>query len=344
MSTVYFTPIHAYSETQRIQQASKKLLETLIAKESLQLASYVPMKVHFGEKGNNTFIAPENFNGIIDYLQEHNINSAFMETNAVYSGARMNRTDHTKLAQSHGFTRLPVVIADGEYGDEYTEVQIGKKRFVSCKIGKAIAEQQQLLIVSHFKGHGQAGFGGAIKQLAMGCASRGGKLAQHADSKPVINPFSCTQCGSCARYCPMKAVRVGRFSRINNKLCIGCAGCMSVCPKKAILFNPLRVSISKTFLEKLAEYAYAAQLNKRNLYITFAFNLTKGCDCVGRAMKPITKDVGVFASTDPVAIDQACLDLVDKHAGKQVFGGRHTLTYAEQIGLGHKAYELIELQ
>jgi uncharacterized protein len=344
MSNVYFTPIYAYTETQRIQQASQKLLETLIAKEGVQLAPYVPLKVHFGEKGNKTFISPENFDGIIDYLQEHNIGSAFMETNALYSGSRMNRTDHTKLAHAHGFTRLPVVIADGEYGDDYAEVEIHKKRFTSCKIGKEIANQQQLLIVSHFKGHGLAGFGGAIKQLAMGCAARGGKLAQHVNAKPLINPIACTQCGSCARHCPVNAIHVGRVSRIHKKVCLGCAGCMSVCPKKAILFNPLRVSISKTFLEKLTEYAYAAQLNKPNIYISFAFNLTKGCDCEGHPMKPITKDVGVFAATDPVAIDQACLDVVDKHAGKQVFGGRHTLTYAEQIGLGRKAYTLIEVQ
>lgn len=343
MSNVYFKAINSYSETQEIRNASRKILETLIEKESVQFGPYVPLKVHFGEKGNKTFIGSENFDGIVEYLKEHNIGSAFMETNAVYSGSRMNRTDHMKLAHEHGFTQLPVVIADGEYGDEYAEVEINKKRFNSCKIGKEIVNQKQMLIVSHFKGHGLAGFGGAIKQLAMGCASRGGKLAQHANSKPVINPISCTQCGACARHCPVDAITVGRWSRINKKVCIGCASCMAVCPKKAILFNPLRLSISKTFREKLTEYAFAAQKDKQNIYISFAFNLTKGCDCMGKQMKPIAKDIGVFASTDPVAIDQACLDMADKQEGKRVFGGRDALDYAEEIGLGKKVYTLISM-
>jgi uncharacterized Fe-S center protein len=343
MSNVYFKAINSYSETQEIQNASRKLLETLVEKESVQLEPYVPLKVHFGEKGNQTFISPENFEGIIDYLKEHEIDSAFMETNALYSGSRMNRTDHTKLALAHGFTRLPVVIADGEYGDEYIEVEINKKRFTTCKIGKEIVNQKQMLIVSHFKGHGLAGFGGAMKQLAMGCAARGGKLAQHANSKPVINPIACTQCGACARHCPVDAIHVGRWSRINKKVCIGCASCMSVCPKKAILFNPLRVSISKTFREKIAEYAFAAQKDRQNIYISFALNLTKGCDCMGKQMTPIAGDVGVFASTDPVAIDQACLDMIDKQEGKRVFGGRDMLDYGEEIGLGQKTYTLISM-
>lgn len=341
MSTVYFVAIDSYNETRKIQRAGKQLLSTIVEKESLQLGAYVPMKVHFGEQGNITFIGAENYDGLVSYMHDHNIGSAFMETNVLYSGSRMTRTMHAKLAQEHGFTQLPVVIADGEHGDDYVEVAINQKRFDSCKIGKEIANQQQMLVVSHFKGHGLAGFGGALKQLAMGCAARGGKLAQHANSKPLVNPFSCSQCGTCAKHCPVQAISIGRWSHIDKKVCVGCAACIAVCPKKAILFNPLKVSLSKTFLEKMAEYALAAQQGKQNVYINFAFNLTKGCDCVGKKMKPVAGDVGVLASTDPVALDQACLDLIDKREGKRVFGGRHMLDYAEKIGLGQKAYSLM---
>ena len=344
MKNVYFTAIDSYTETAKIQQSAKLLLSRLIEEEQVQLGPYVPLKVHFGEKGNKTFIGAENFEGIVEYLQEQKVQSAFMETNVLYSGSRMTRTQHTKTAQAHGFTQLPIVIADGEHGDDYAEVEIHKKRFKSCKIGKEIANQSQMIVVSHFKGHRLAGFGGAIKQLAMGCAARGGKLDQHANAKPIINPLSCKKCKICTRHCPVGAIQIDRrLPRISHKSCVGCAACIAVCPHKAILFNPLKISLSTTFYEKVTEYAYAAQKDKQNLYISFAFNLTKGCDCEGRTMKTIASDVGIFASSDPVAIDQACLDVIDKKEGKTVFKrGRHQLDYAEEIGLGSKAYQLIE--
>ena len=344
MAKVYFTTIDSYTETANIQQSAKALLSKLIEEEQIQLESYVPLKVHFGEKGNKTFIGAENYEGIIEYLQEQQVQSAFMETNVLYSGSRMTRTQHTKTALEHGFTQLPIVIADGEHGDDYAEVEINKKRFKSCKIGKEIAKQKQMLVVSHFKGHRLAGFGGSIKQLAMGCAARGGKLDQHANAKPIINPIACKKCKACTRHCPVGAIQIDkRLPRIDHKLCVGCAACIAVCPHKAILFNPLKLSFATTFYEKITEYAYAAQKDKQNIYMSFAFNLTKGCDCEGKSMTPIASDVGIFASSDPVAIDQACLDVIDKQEGKTVFKrGRHQLDYAEEIGLGTKAYQLVE--
>ena len=345
MAHVYFKAIDSYSKTQEIQAASKELLEKIIEEEKIALEPYVPLKVHFGEKGNITFIASENYDGIIEYLQEQNVGSAFMETNVLYSGSRMMRTQHTQLAKEHGFTQLPIVIADGERGDDYEEVKIQKKRFTNCKIGKEIVNQKQMIVVSHFKGHMLAGFGGAVKQLAMGCASRGGKLDQHANAKPLINPISCKKCGACVKHCPVDAIRIeGRWPRIVHKTCVGCASCIAVCQHKAILFNPFKISFASTFREKVTEYAFAAQKDKSMIYITFAFNLTRGCDCEGRKMKTVAKDVGVFASTDPVAIDQACLDIIEKQEGKRVFGrGQHMLDYGEKIGLGQKAYTLVEI-
>ena len=344
MTTVYFKPIGSYQQTQEISSGAGMLLQTLVEREHVALARVAPLKAHFGEKGNQTFIGAKNFDGIIEYLRSQKVETCYMETNVLYRGERQTRAQHVELAKRHGFTQIPVVIADGETGDDYEEVEIGQKRFKSCKIGREIAKQEQMIVVSHFKGHTLAGFGGALKQLAMGCASRGGKLAQHANAIPMINPLTCKQCHACAKHCPANAITISRFSRIHKDKCLGCASCMPICPHHAIIFNPLRVTLSDAFREKIAEYALAAQKGKRNMYISFAFNITSGCDCMPKKMTPIVEDLGIFASTDAVAIDQACLDLLDKRKGKPVFKrGRSILEYAEKIGLGSRAYRLVTL-
>jgi hypothetical protein len=344
MKKVYFKAINSYSKTEEVSNAASELLKEMVKEENVSLEKFIPLKVHFGEKGNNTFIGAENFSGIINYLKERNIESAFIETNVLYRGERTIKEKHLNLAKEHGFTQIPVIIADGEYGEDFQEIEINKKNFDKCKIGKEIADKKQLIVISHFKGHILAGFGGAIKQLAMGCASRGGKLAQHANSIPIIRYLKCKSCNECAKKCPENAITVGKKAKIDKDKCIGCASCIAVCPYGAISSNWIG-SISKSFKERLAEYAYAAAKDKNHIYITFAFNITRNCDCEGRNMKPIVDDVGVFASMDPVAIDRACLDKIDKNNGKTVFKrGRYTLDYAEKIGLGSNKYELVEIK
>jgi hypothetical protein len=342
MAKVYFKPIDSYSKTDKISKGAKALLERLVKDENISLEKNIPLKVHFGEKGNVTFIAPKNFEGIIDFLKERKIESCFIETNALYVGSRTTREKHTATAIEHGFTALPIMIADGEMGEEFTEVEIGKRHFKKCKIGKSIAEQKQLIIIAHFKGHGLAGYGGAIKQLGMGCSSRGGKLDQHANAHPILNPLKCKKCGTCVKNCPSDAIELGLIPRVNTKKCIGCAKCISVCLNGAMDINWLS-TLPKTFREKMVEYALAAQLGKKNLYINFALNITKDCDCEGKAMKTVAPDIGIFASTDPLALDKACWDLLNKKEGKKVFGGEDIFEYAEKIGLGNAKYELIEI-
>lgn len=344
MTKVFFKDISSYSDTESISKSAEMLLDRVIKEENITLEKYIPLKVHFGEKGNKTYIASKNYEGIINYLNAHNIESSFIETNVLYRGERTTKTKHIKLAKEHGFNQLPIVIADGEYGEEYGLVKINKRHFQECKIGKEIANQKQLIICSHFKGHGLAGFGGAIKQLAMGCASRGGKLDQHSNSIPKINFLKCKSCSACAKTCPENAITLNSKAKIQKDKCIGCASCIAVCPYKAISTNWLG-SISRSFNEKLAEYAYAAHKDKSNIYITFAFNITRGCDCEGHNMKPFTSDLGILASVDPVAIDRACLDLLDERKGRRVISrGRYTLDYAEKIGLGSQKYELINIK
>ena len=343
MKNVYFKSIDSYSNTKEINQASFELIKELVERENIALEKFIPLKVHFGEKGNKTFIEPKNYNGIIKYLKDREIESAFIETNVLYRGERTTKEKHTKLAKEHGFTQLPIIIADGEHGEEFENVHIGKKHFDSCKIAKGVTDTKQLIILSHFKGHMLAGFGGAIKQLAMGCASRGGKLDQHANSIPKINSLKCKACKVCSNNCPENAIIIDKKAKIDKDKCVGCAACVAVCNFNAIS-NSWLASISKSINERLAEYAYGASKDKNNIYISYALNITRGCDCEGHSMKPISKDIGIFASTDPVAIDKACLDMLDKINGKKVLRrGRKTLEYGEEIGLGSKKYILNEI-
>ncbi|MFA6268735.1 MAG: DUF362 domain-containing protein [archaeon] len=346
MSKVYFKPINSYSKTQEITLAARELLEKIQTEEKvLDFSEIVPLKVHFGENNCTTYIHPKNFEGIISYLKENNAKSCFIETNVLYKGKRTTKKSHTDLAKEHGFTQLPIVIADGEMGEEYELVNgLDKaKHFKQCKIGKEIANKKQLLVLAHFKGHMLAGFGAAIKQLSMGCAARGGKLDMHAQSKPLLNPLACKKCHTCSKNCPTNACIIDTLiPHIDYSKCIGCAKCIAVCPYNAMKVN-WASTLPSEFYEKLAEYAFAAQKDKKVIYINFVFNITKECDCHGEKQVPIAKDIGVLASVDPVALDKACIDIVRKSEGKKLFSGDHTFDYAEKIGLGHQKYELIQL-
>jgi len=340
LTNVYFIKM---TNKEQISQDAKQLLKTVVNNEGVSLEEKIPIKVHFGEEGNITYLSPSYYDGIIEYLRENNVESRFIETNVLYRGKRDTRRKHILLAYRHGFTKIPVIIADGEIGEDYINVEINKKNLSSCKIARKIAEQKQMIVVSHFKGHIGAGFGGAIKQLGMGCAARGGKLEQHANTIPIINPLECKKCKECTKKCPSDAINIDLFSRISKQKCIGCAACISICPHGAIKINWIG-TISNKFYERMAEYAYAAQKDKQIIYISFAINITKNCDCEGHPMKPFVRDLGIFASTDPVAIDMACLDKLSERENRTVFRrGRHILDFSEEIGLGTKGYNLIEI-
>lgn len=344
MNKVYFKSIDSYSKTKEISSAAKELLSVLVENEKITLNEFIPIKTHFGEKNNITYIKSENYNGVMDYLEEHNIDSSFIETNVLYRGQRMTKTNHIKLAHDHGFTRLPIIIADGEHGENFVEVKIDKKNFKSCKIGREITKYDQMIVLAHFKGHMNAGFGGSIKQLAMGCAARGGKLAQHSNTIPIVKGEDCIACGICEEKCPVGAISIDEVAAIDPNICIGCASCIAVCPQSAIINKWSTVNM-ETFLERMAEYAYAAAKEQHNIYINFVFNITKDCDCFGGHMDIIAKDVGVLASTDPVALDKASHDLLDKVNGRTVLqNGRYILEYAEEIGLGSREYKLVVVE
>lgn len=339
MNKVYFIK-NSESDYNQLGKDALDLLKKIVSETGHQFKKEVPIKVHFGEKGNKTFIPAKCYEEIIDYLKEKDVDPSYIETNVLYRGSRTTTARHIETAKSHGFTQIPIIIADGDIGTEYNEIEINKEHFKKCKIGKGYGEYKQFIVMSHFKGHIAAGFGGAIKQLAMGFAARSGKMEQHTNIAPIIEAEKCIACGICMKKCNYGAIDVADIAVLDDSKCVGCAGCIAVCPKGAISNS----WSGAHFYEKLSEYAYGASKDKDIIYITFVHNITKECDCLGCAMKPITGGVGILAGKDPVALDTACLDLVQKSSGEKLFeSGRESLRYAEKIGLGTMQYQLIEI-
>jgi Uncharacterized Fe-S center protein len=324
-----------------INEFTYETISKIVSEENVELNGTVPMKVHFGEKGNDTFIPTNYFGGIKKYLKDNNIPTCYIETNVLYKGSRTRTNDHINTALEHGFTDLDIVIADGEEENMYNEIPVNLKNFETCKIGYKFKDYDNFMIVSHFKGHGLAGFGGAIKQLGMGFAARGGKMHQHALSVPYINEDKCISCSACVKKCPVEAIRLEKKAIIDSNICVGCASCTVACRVNAISNK----WDSSNFHEKLAEYAYAATRNKSNIYIQYAFNITKECDCNGSHMECIAPNIGVFISTNPVSIDQATFDKFKEMSNLDTFDlANLTLEYAQDIGLGTREYEIIEVR
>ncbi|MFC1595681.1 DUF362 domain-containing protein [Candidatus Margulisiibacteriota bacterium] len=342
MSNVYYTSIKKNNTPANISNAVYQLVKYLVEVEAMQLERSIPLKVHFGERGNHTFVTSDYMQGIIDYLREQNVEPYYIETNVLYKSDRTQKDSHIKLARDHGFTQLPITIADGDIGEDYYEVPVKQKHFKTCKIGAAFKDVSQMIVVSHFKGHIVAGFGGAIKQLSMGCAARGGKLAMHSHALPSLKPSKCTRCGLCVDHCPGHALSLGETIIFDRTKCTGCAACLAICPHDAIKVNWGNTEAAE-FLEKLAEHALAAQKGKSCIYVNYAIKITDNCDCMDISMQPIADDLAVMVSTDPVAIDLACMDMLDQREPKPVFGGRDIFKYAEAIGLGSMDYQLIQV-
>lgn len=354
MAEVYFTEMYGNSDHDNMPAKVRKLYDLLKFNDKIEDNSQVAIKLHFGEKGNTTYMHPVAVRQIVDKVKEKGARPFLTDTNTLYSGSRTNSVDHLTTAIENGFayavTGAPIIIADGLYSQNWVDVPIHKKHFDSVKIGGEIFHSDAMFVLSHFKGHSSAGFGGAIKNMAMGCAAAAGKQMQHSDIKPEIDRDICIGCGRCVRHCPVEAIHLeNRKAVIDYDICYGCGECVTVCPVRPNRAVSIQWESSpEVFMEKMAEHAYGAIKNKLDKvgFITFVRDITPLCDCCGWSGKPIAPDVGILASTDPVALDQACYDLVCKQTGYDPFkkehelDGRTVMKHGEEIGMGSREYEL----
>ncbi len=353
-STVYFVRITPVDGETEINQKLKLLIEESKVLDFIRPKEKTAIKLHFGEQGNTGFVRPEHVRVICDAALERGGDIFLSDTNTLYRGRRLNCQDHLNLAYEHGFTReithAPVVIPDDTREENVANVQIDQKYIKSAKVAGVFIEADGFIAVNHFKGHILTGFGGALKNVGMGCASRQGKLAQHCNAAPVIYAEKCIGCGECEIICPVKAVKlVDKKSTVDTKKCIGCASCLAVCPTMAMFID---FKAGSQVQDKMVEYSLAVLKDKKKKsgFINFAVKINKECDCWGMENPRIGPDVGILASNDPVSIDQASFDLVIRESGKDIFKEAHPeqdgtkqLKYAQSIGLGSRDYALVEL-
>ena len=344
----------------------------------------VAVKLHFGELGNTAFIRPLFLRRIVDVIQASGGEAFLTDANTLYAGSRGNAVAHMATAVSNGFAysvvQAPLIIADGLRGKSQAAVSIKQRHNQVAYIGREIVEADSLVAVAHFKGHELCGFGGTLKNLGMGCASRRGKMAQHANLGPKIKRKKCVGCGACAAHCSQGAIQLNAVpngpnsetnSEVNSemkatidlKLCIGCGACILACPTEAV-----QVRWKQTiplFMEKMVEYTLGVLKTKKDkaLFVNFITDVTPACDCHSYNDAPIVGDIGIVAATDPVAIDQASVDLVNAAAalpgteltaqmepGGDKFKGlypeidwSYQLEYAQSLGLGQRQYTLERL-
>jgi uncharacterized Fe-S center protein len=354
-SRVYFIGINNSDGIQTISQRLARLLDESRVLDFIQKNNRVAIKMHFGEEGNTGYVRPEYIRVVCDHIAKNKAVGFLADTNTLYGGRRTNSQDHLKLAYAHGFTQdvtgAQVIIPDDTKKENTAEIRINQEFIKVAKITTLFLQADALIGVAHFKGHMMTGFGGALKNLGMGCATREGKLAQHSDVSPVVISKKCTGCEACVAVCPAKAISIrDKKSYIDSPKCIGCASCIAICPYLAIEVN-WEAGGSK-MQEKMIEYTKAVLDGREDkvAFINFALKITKECDCLAKDDPRIAPDIGIFAAQDPVSIDKASLDLVNKACGRDIFrevhperDGLRQLHYAFELGLGNLDYELIEL-
>lgn len=351
----------------------QKLLKKVGLNEIIAAGDLVAIKLHFGEPGNLAYIRPQYVRRLADRVKKLGGKPFLTDANTLYKGKRANSVDHLEAAIINGFdyavAGAPLIIADGLNGKDYVKVPINGEYFQTVNIGSAAVHADAMVVMTHFKCHELTGFGGAIKNLGMGLGSRSGKQQMHSDVLPRINEAQCTGCAKCVAWCPADAMvmiswdgnKKGQKSHIIEDKCWGCGECVASCNFGAI--QPNWRTTPQATQEKMAEYALGAVSGKKEkvVYISFLIDISPQCDCYGYNDAAIVKDIGILASRDPVALDKACVDLVNAQpalngsvieglpAGEDKFKAVHPgigweaqLIHAEKIGLGSMEYELLE--
>jgi len=315
----------------------EKILEKL---DYSRLGKKVAIKLHFGDKGCVTYLNPEIVRKIFGKVKSLGKEVKLVETNVLYRGSRTTRKDHLKTAREHGFD-MPIDILDGEKGEEFIEVD-GKK------LGKGIKEYDSMIVVSHFKGHPMAGFGGSIKNLGMGLASRAGKLQMHSIVNPIVKN-GCTACKTCIENCNANAIKIiNGKAEIDSEKCEGCAMCIAVCPE-GVIDVPWENATAEELQKGIVEYVdgvFKIIPKGKMIFINVLEKITKDCDCFSIKQEPIIEDIGILAGEDLI-IDKASLELVNEKSNgkfeKLNPSGKYQLEYAKEKGLMEDKYEIVDL-
>ncbi len=333
-----------------------KLIKESHALDFLEKGQSVAVKMHFGEAGNTGYVRPEYVRVACREIAAHGAKPFLSDTNTLYNGKRTNSKDHFDLAREHGFRKenilAEVIIPDDSQAENVKEIRLNSEYVKIAKIARIFWEAGAIVGIAHFKGHLMTGFGGALKNLGMGCATRSGKLFQHSDIAPYVIIKNCKECKACLAVCPARAVilRDGK-AFIDSAKCVGCASCIAACKYYAI--DVKWESGGDLIQEKMVEYAQAVLSNKKGkaVFFNFCLKITQECDCLAKDDPRIVPDIGILVSRDPVAVDKACFDLIGKSAGKDILkelhpkrDGMKQFKHAAKLGLGNLEYDLVEVR
>ncbi len=370
-SKVYFTNLKTENGYNLLDKLEKLIKKTGIKDIDFK-DKYVAIKIHFGEPGNLAYIRPNYVRRVVKIIKELGGKPFLTDSNTLYVGRRSNALDHIESAFENGFnpmvTDCNVIIADGLKGNDYVDIDVPNAEYCKkAKIGTVIEQADIIISMNHFKGHPMTGFGGALKNLGMGCGSRIGKLDMHSSAIPITNLDKCDSCGLCSKKCPQKAITyVDKKVYIDIEKCIGCGQCITTCNYNAITSE--KTNSSEVINKKIAEYTYAVVHNKPCFHINFIMNVSPHCDCASNNDIPLTPDIGIMASFDPVALDQASVDITNKASVNKgsilddklkeknnnitdKFTCIHPdtnwkigLQHAEKLGIGTMEYEIIEVK
>lgn len=365
-SKVYYTNMRT-TLTENLLQKLARLVKTAGMLDNIDFSNkYTAIKIHFGEPGNLAYLRPNYAKVIVDLIKSQGGRVFLTDCNTLYVGRRKNALDHLDAAYEDGYnpfaTGCHVIIADGLKGTDEELVPINGEYVKEAKIGRAIMDADIIISLNHFKGHEATGFGGAIKNLGMGCGSRAGKMEMHSAGKPNVHQEKCVGCGACSRICAHSAITIAdRKASIDHSKCVGCGRCIGVCPMDAV--TPPNDESNDILNKKIAEYTYAVIKDRPSFHINLVVDVSPCCDCHAENDVPIVPNVGMFASFDPVALDMACADAVNAQpvvSGSVLsemeqhhhdhFTDTHPETnwevaidHAVKLGIGNKEYELITI-
>lgn len=368
---VYFTDFRTPVGTPLTEKLKRLCVAAGIKKIDME-GKFVAIKMHFGEMGNLAYLRPNYARAVAELVREQGGRPFLTDCNTLYPGSRKHALEHLDCANINGFnpttTGCQIIIADGLRGTDEVEVPVKNGQYVKlAKIGRALMDADIVISLAHFKGHEMTGFGGAIKNIGMGGGSRAGKMEQHSSGKVAVSEKKCRGCRRCARECGSGAIYYeGNKAHIDEARCTGCGRCIGACSFDAI--RNTQWDASDVLDRKMAEYAQAICQDRPTFHINMALDISPNCDCHGDNDAPILPDIGMFASFDPVACDQAAADACQKaapilssqlgdHLARpdwqphgDVFLDCHpqvnweeTLIHGERIGLGVRQYELIRL-